>query len=695
MKALEKDRGRRYETANGFAADVQRYLAGEAVQAVPPSAAYRLRKFARRNKAGLAVAALVLSFVVLLGGGVGWAVRDRSARQEETARQAGESLARARRWVGENKLALARQDLAEAKGRIGTDRAALHGLAEEIEALEAELDKYQEFLALIDQARDAEFRRPEVVAPPDHGKTPASSPPPSDVNDPAKAVPFLLRALSHYQVLERDDWLAGLESRPLGPGQVAQVRRAAYEELLWLAHDVVWRRQDHRSGGDLPPQEAARAGLAYLAKAEAAFRPTTAFYQIRARCREAMGAVDAARADEATARHTPAAIALDRYLPGTAAARARRHAEAVGHFEAALRVEPAHYWSLFALGNSLTDLGQEHHLTAAAGAFTGCILKRPDHGAAYASRGRCYIGLKRYEDAIADCGRAIELQPDHEAAWDYRHQAFQGQRDRALAEYDRAIARRPDHHIAWYHRARTHIGLKRFDLALADYAKAIELRPDHPRAWLSRGTLYEVHLRRNDEAVADYSKVIELDPDGLWGRWAYLRRGALYWAMEQWDNAGADLSKQVERSPGDWIHRNKLAWLLATCPDPKLRDPARAVEHARRAVELAPESGTVRNTLGVAHYRAGDWAAAVAALEKSVELRKGGDGFDWFFLAMAYRRLGDEAEARKWYDKAAAWMGKNKTDDEELRRFRAEAAGVLGVGGGDRVEVAPPPREKK
>jgi signal transduction histidine kinase/tRNA A-37 threonylcarbamoyl transferase component Bud32 len=65
MKALEKDRGRRYETANGFAADVMHYLADEPVLACPPSPLYRLRKFARRHKAALAVAAVV-SFVVLL-----------------------------------------------------------------------------------------------------------------------------------------------------------------------------------------------------------------------------------------------------------------------------------------------------------------------------------------------------------------------------------------------------------------------------------------------------------------------------------------------------------------------------------------------------------------------------------------------------------------------------------------------------
>src|SRR5206468_3192397 len=65
MKCLEKDRNRRYETANGFAADVQRYLSDEAVLACPPSAGYRLRKFARRNKAALTTAGLIaLAFVL-------------------------------------------------------------------------------------------------------------------------------------------------------------------------------------------------------------------------------------------------------------------------------------------------------------------------------------------------------------------------------------------------------------------------------------------------------------------------------------------------------------------------------------------------------------------------------------------------------------------------------------------------------
>jgi serine/threonine protein kinase len=83
MKALEKDRGRRYETANGFAMDVQRYLNDEPVRACPPSVGYRFRKFARRNKAALFMGSLIT--LALLTGTVvsAWqAIRAESSRRE-------------------------------------------------------------------------------------------------------------------------------------------------------------------------------------------------------------------------------------------------------------------------------------------------------------------------------------------------------------------------------------------------------------------------------------------------------------------------------------------------------------------------------------------------------------------------------------------------------------------------------------
>jgi tetratricopeptide (TPR) repeat protein len=67
MKCLDKDRRRRYETPSGLARDIERYLRDEPVEACPPSAGYRLRKFARRHWRGLTSA---LAFVLLLVGAV-------------------------------------------------------------------------------------------------------------------------------------------------------------------------------------------------------------------------------------------------------------------------------------------------------------------------------------------------------------------------------------------------------------------------------------------------------------------------------------------------------------------------------------------------------------------------------------------------------------------------------------------------
>jgi hypothetical protein len=55
----------------------------------------------------------------------------------------------------------------------------------------------------------------------------------------------------------------------------------------------------------------------------------------------------------------------------------------------------------------------------------------------------------------------------------------------------------------------------------------------------------------------------------------------------------------------------------------------------------------------------------------------GGDSFDWFYLAMAHWRLGNYDKARTWFVQAVQWMDKHKPQDDELRRFRAEAEAIL------------------
>jgi serine/threonine protein kinase/tetratricopeptide (TPR) repeat protein len=88
MKALEKDRSRRYETANGFARDIERYLADEPVQAGPPGAGYRLKKFVKRHQGKvLAAAAMLLMLLVGTGVSIWQAVRATRAEYAAVAEQ--------------------------------------------------------------------------------------------------------------------------------------------------------------------------------------------------------------------------------------------------------------------------------------------------------------------------------------------------------------------------------------------------------------------------------------------------------------------------------------------------------------------------------------------------------------------------------------------------------------------------------
>jgi serine/threonine-protein kinase len=144
-------------------------------------------------------------------------------------------------------------------------------------------------------------------------------------------------------------------------------------------------------------------------------------------------------------------------------------------------------------------------------------------------------------------------------------------------------------------------------------------------------------------------------------------------------DALAFYEQAVRDTPALAPAHNRLAWFRAMCPDPAFRDPAESVRHARAALAAAGANPKhwYWNTLGVAHYRAGDWQAAIDGLNRSYAMGWD-DGFNSFFLAMAHARLGDPAAARKWYELGL----RNQTPalpfaGTELGRIRREAEQVL------------------
>ena len=133
---------------------------------------------------------------------------------------------------------------------------------------------------------------------------------------------------------------------------------------------------------------------------------------------------------------------------------------------------------------------------------------------------------------------------------------------------------------------------------------------------------------------------------------------------------------------------NNRAWTYATGPIDQ-RDPERAVMLARRAVALAPGVQLTLNTLGVALYRAGQYAEAISVLERSLAAGKGDvDAFDLFFLAMAHHQLGHRPGPRLLRPgrpvAGASTRTCRRTMSAELTGFRAEAEGLLG---GARAEL--------
>lgn len=145
MKSLEKDRGRRYETANGLSRDLQRYLADEPVEACPPSTAYRLRKFVRRNKGKLLTAVLLAATLVtgtvvstwqaIRAGKAEKLSRDRLVKEQEAHKEAEANLQRARELVDEYFTLVSDSKL--------LDVPALRPLRKEL--LEKALKYYEEF----------------------------------------------------------------------------------------------------------------------------------------------------------------------------------------------------------------------------------------------------------------------------------------------------------------------------------------------------------------------------------------------------------------------------------------------------------------------------------------------------------------------------------------------------------------------
>ncbi len=558
MKALEKDRNRRYESASAFAADVERYLNDEPVQACPPSLGYHLQKFARRNKTRIVVGS-VIALALCMALGIVVQNRWESNRRTQDAVSAVErSLASARTAIGTRDIALAERHLADANARLDLTSAKSSEFKAQVGVLREDIknakDDARKFSQFVELARDGQDQMSATGDQSNEGFQGAQ------------------QALRLFGVLSEGDWADRLKQCHLSSAQQDQVRETAYETLLLLAdHSVRW--------ANLRSKQTALDGLNYLSLATRFHKPTKAFYWVRKEIHKYLKDSFSAERDEGLYEATPAQTAWDYYLPGHTAGWRGDREEAMRGYRRTLLVQPDHFNSLFFLA---MRLGAEGRYEEAAQVYRACVALRPNHVPSLRNRSGTLSHLGRNEEALPLARKAVELAPASATAQAQLASSLakQGNLNAAVTHLRKAIELDPK-------LANAHAGLGdvlreqgKLDEAVACYRKAIELGPKLAYAHCNLGVVLR-EQEKLDEAIACYRKAIKLDPKLAY---AHSNLGVVLREQGKLDEAIACCHKAIELDPKlAYAHWNLGVVLLE---QGKLDE---AIACFRKAIELDPK----------------------------------------------------------------------------------------------------------
>jgi tetratricopeptide (TPR) repeat protein len=310
------------------------------------------------------------------------------------------------------------------------------------------------------------------------------------------------------------------------------------------------------------------------------------------------------------------------------------------------------------------------------------------------------------EEAIAEFSKMVELDPSNE--WGFRGRARNYHRlqkyDNAIADYRKAIELHTGHgwlcanlgHILCYQK-------NEYDEAIACFRKAIELDPKLTWAYQHLGWILGRHKRDYDGAIACFRKAIDLDPKGAW---THRNLCIAYVTLGQWPKAAAAYTQLLELNPNErwwWykvavlrLHTGDLLGYRQACGEILNRfgktdatmdaeqtaktcllapDAVRDFEAVQKLADLAVEKGGAGGWCGLtkalAEYRAGRCAKAIECLQR-VGPKAGGDSLDapaFALLAMARKRQGQAKEARAALNQAQAILEHKQPKPERGQHF--------------------------
>ncbi|MCU0880484.1 MAG: tetratricopeptide repeat protein, partial [Pirellulaceae bacterium] len=695
MKALEKDRNRRYESASGLAADLERYLNDDPVQACPPSAGYRLRKFARRNSGRLAAAGVLgIALLVACGavaGSVGWAWRDRVARQATI-------VAKVSQFLDESEALYRQRKLPEAIQHTHNALALAEGSVVDLEEVRRAREwlKDLNMVAQIDEVGGGDIR-------------PAFREYGIDIealNPEEAAARIAARPIRVDLAVALDRWHNTVRRMGVNPvkgleGEKGVAHRDRLRQIARLADpdEVRNRLRDLYANAAFGPE----AGQELIAIADSIDLASTPIGTL-------MALGDTLDQDHRVSFYArlqqqhPSDFAVANQLGGLHFWHGDMD-RAIRYFTAAVAIRPqsagARQFLAHALGNK-GDVDEAIDAYRAADRLNGQPTNQPYIGAlllesgreqeaaaefrealrlgssplgpagVHAEMGRAYVRVGKYDDAIAAYREAIRFKADYAHPHDrlgYLLAEKKGLMDEAIAAQREAVRLVPKH--SDYH---NNLGLTlskagRVDEAIAAFREATKLDPSASAYHFNLG--HNLTKTKDSDAAIDALRIaIRLDPKSAS---AHHVLGIALMQKGNMDEAIAAYGEAVRLKPDDPDYRRGLGSVLrdrglhieaigayseAVRLAPNGADPHvglgralqkkglldDAIREHREAVRLNPSYAIAHHWLGTALDEKGLLDDAIAAQREAIRLEPDSASYRWWLgKALLKKGLLDDA----------------------------------------------------
>ncbi len=320
----------------------------------------------------------------------------------------------------------------------------------------------------------------------------------------------------------------------------------------------------------------------------------------------------------------------------------------------------AAYWQEY---KNLTD--NEDYVTALQ--YAEKLIEKRGQVQDWILKGDCLNKLKRYEEALASCEKAIELDPNYTEAWEMRGWVLGNfeRYEEALASCDKAIELDSNYERAWARRGSVLNNLKRYEEALEAYNKAIQISSNYEQGWTRLGYSL-INLKRYQEALASYDKAIEINPNY---EYTWSMRGLVLKDLKRYEEALASYDKAIEINPN-----YEFAWSMRGSVLNNLNRYEEALASCDKAIEINPNYENAWAMRGSVLKNLNRYEEALASCDKAIEINPNYE-WAWANRGLSLNKIKRYEEALVSYDKAIelnpndAWNWKNRGDVlEELKR---------------------------